>query len=256
MDDDFAGKLVYVTGASRGLGAECARFFARCGATVVMFGRDEQALRSVLDCIENGVDHQICVLDFRQSEVVAAALTNVLTSVGPPDVVVHAAGGGLGLRQPLLTRTEFLSLFDTNLLGAVGINEIVVPKMIERGSGVIIHVGSTASTQAIGSVGYNTVKAALAAYVRSLGRALAETGVNVTGINPGAFHTVDNAMGRLETVNPAAFNIFVETKLPRGKMGEASEVVNLIGFLASSKASMMAGCMVPIDAGEGYTYEL
>jgi 3-oxoacyl-[acyl-carrier protein] reductase len=119
-----------------------------------------------------------------------------------------------------------------------------------------VHVGSIASQEATASVGYNTVKSALAAYVRSLGRELAESGVVVTGILPGAFYAPENSWRRLEMNKPAVVKEFVEKNLPRKKIADADEVLPLIFFLASKSASMMSGCCVPIDAGEGKSYIL
>ena len=113
-----------------------------------------------------------------------------------------------------------------------------------------MHVSSVASREAIGSVGYNTVKAAINAYVRSLGNELANTGVVITGIIPGAFLANNNAMVRFKKTNPKGFSDY-ENRLPRRKVADVAEVYSLIEFLISESASMMTGCMVPIDAGEG-----
>ena len=126
--------------------------------------------------------------------------------------------------------------------------------MIKEKSGRVIHVGSTSSQEATGSVAYNTVKASLAAYVRSLGRELAHTGVVVCGLLPGAFYAPGNSWRRLEANKPEVVEQFVESNLPRKKIAEAKEVVSLIQFLAGEGASMMSGCCVPIDAGEGKAY--
>ena len=126
--------------------------------------------------------------------------------------------------------------------------------MVSKRSGRLVHVGSIASQEATGSVGYNTVKSALAAYVRSLGRELAESGVVVTGILPGAFNAPENSWRRLEIDKPEVVKEFVKKNLPRKKIADPDEVLPLIFFLASEAASMMAGCCVPIDAGEGKSY--
>jgi 3-oxoacyl-[acyl-carrier protein] reductase len=126
--------------------------------------------------------------------------------------------------------------------------------MQARRKGNIVHVCSIASGEAVGSVGYNTVKSALAAYVWSLGRELAPFGVVVTGISPGGFSAPDNAMERLRKANPSAWLDFVKNRLPRGVMGQAEELIPLLKFLCSDEASMMGGCVVPIDAGEGHYY--
>ena len=169
------------------------------------------------------------------------------------DVVLHCAGGGLGLKGPFLTPGQMYELFMTNLGGAMEINRRFGPLMQAKGYGRIIHVASIASGQAVGSVGYNTVKTALAGYIRSLGREMAPYGVVVTGIAPGGFYAPQNAMERLKERNPEAYEDFVK-RLPRGFMGEANELIPLLRFLASPQSSMMGGCLVPIDAGEGYYY--
>ena len=139
---------------------------------------------------------------------------------------------------------------------AAEINRKIVPDMIERKSGQVVHVCSIASQEATGSVGYNTVKAALAAYVRTLGRELADSGVVVTGVLPGAFYAPGNAWKRLEEKSPEVVEKFINDNLPRKRIAEADEVVPLILFLASDAASMMSGSCVPIDAGEGKAYAL
>ena len=219
---------VLITGASKGLGLVAVKSFTEDGHTVFPFTREN--------------------FDYLHPE-----RWNCVT---PPnlDAVIHCAGGGLGLRGPYLTAKAAYDLFMTNLGGAMEINRMVVTDMQERRTGYVVHVCSIASGEAIGSVGYNTVKAALGAYVRSLGRELAPYGVVVSGIAPGGFRGPGNAMERLKISSPSAYEEFVSKRLPRGYMGEATELIPLLRFLTSPAASMMAGSVVPIDAGEGHYY--
>src|SRR3972149_6734752 len=101
------------------------------------------------------------------------------------DVAIHCAGGGLGLRDPDPSSRALYDLFMTNLGGAAEINRVIMPGMKVHGWGRIVHVCSIASGEAVGSVGYNMVKSGLAAYVRSLGREMAHSGIVVSGISPG-----------------------------------------------------------------------
>jgi len=126
--------------------------------------------------------------------------------------------------------------------------------MKKQGSGNLVHVASIAASESTGSVGYNTVKAALAGYVRSLGNEMACFNIIVNGILPGGFYTPDNAMGRLKANKPEVYEQFIKERLPRGKMGNAEELIPILAFLCSDAASMMSGCLVPIDAGEGKSY--
>ncbi len=93
-----------------------------------------------------------------------------------------------------------------NLGSVAEINRLVVPEMMERESGNLVHVGSIASSEAVGSVGYNTVKAGLAAYVRSIGKELARSHIVATGILVGGFTAPENAMFRLKTLTPKPIN--------------------------------------------------
>lgn len=222
------GKIL-ITGANRGLGLVACESFTKDGWEVFPFTRKE--------------------LDFTQ--------INPSWMVGLPedvDVVLHCAGGGLGLKGPYLTPQGMYELFMTNLGGGLEVNRRFAPRMQAEGYGRIIHVCSIASGESIGSVGYNCIKAALAAYVRSLGRELAPYGVVVSGVSPGAFIAPDNAMMRLQRNHPEAYKDFLDRRLPRGYIGQASELMPIIKYLASEEASMMGGSIIPVDAGEGFYY--
>ena len=78
----------------------------------------------------------------------------------------------------------------------------------------------------------------------------------VTGILPGGFISPDNAMARLRKKNIKAYKKFIKTRLPRKLMGDVNEVLPMLLFLCSKHSSMMGGCLVPIDAGEGKSYQI
>jgi len=243
-----------VTGATRGLGYEYIRYALGAGENVLAVGRnfgDNHWLRQQ----ENGQSLALFECDLAEHDL-ADRLTDFMSSNSlSVDRVLHAAGGGLGRREELLSWQDFQDLFSANLFGASEINRVLVPIMREGGYGRIVHVGSTAATHAVGSVGYNTVKAALGAYVRSLGRCLTSDNIVVSGINPGAFLAEDNAMERLSKNRPEVFDSFVNDRLPRKFMAHVSEIYGLIDFLLSREASMLGGSMVAIDAGESLAYD-
>ena len=114
------------------------------------------------------------------------------------DIVLHVAGGGFGLKDALVKENDLKLLFQANLGAAAEINRLIVRDKVKQKALKLIHVGSTASIEAVGSVGYNVVKSALAGYVRSLGRKLIKNKVIVTGILPGGFIAQGNAMERLK----------------------------------------------------------
>ena len=126
--------------------------------------------------------------------------------------------------------------------------------MIKNKQGFAVHICSRASQEACASVGYNTVKAGLAAYVRSIGREMAGTGVVVTGVLAGVFYAPGNSWERLRQSKPEVVERYIEENLPRKRMLDAKEIIPLIMFLSSDKSSMMSGSCVPIDGGESKAY--
>ncbi|MFH1026755.1 MAG: SDR family oxidoreductase [Pseudomonadota bacterium] len=248
------GKKILITGASRGLGAVCARAFSGMGAELALLARSKELLETVAHSCEQPGRHTVVAVDLLDTQAITGAVNEAFTFLGQIDVVLHVAGGGLGLREPLLEAADLVKLFTLNVAATAEINRLVVPAMQQRSRGNLVHVGSIAGREAVASVGYNTAKTALSAYVRSLGNVLARSSLVVTGIQPGGFLAPGNSWERLSADKPDVVEQFIQQRLPRGSLAQADELVPLLALLCSPAASMMAGCMVPIDAGEGKYY--
>jgi 3-oxoacyl-[acyl-carrier protein] reductase len=253
-NSEFNNKRVLITGASKGLGWVCAQFFEQCGAQLIVTGRTTEKLEELISGFSEPDKHLSVTCDLLEKTGVDDLVKQVNTFCGDIDIIIHALGGGYGFRAPLLSWDQFDMLHRVNVAAGAEINRQLIPSMQARNEGRVIHICSVASQEATGSVGYNTAKAALAAYVRSLGRELASDGVVVSGILPGAFYAPGNSWERLEARDPAVVKHFVETRLPRNKIAEADEIMPLIALLAGEGASMMAGTCIAIDAGEGVSY--
>ena len=250
---DLKNKNIIITGASRGLGSEVAIAFSKSGAKLVLVARTKEDLEMIRKKCKDPKKHLSIATDLTDARGISKAIHEAKKFLVKIDCVLHVAGGGLGKRDPLIAWDDILLLFKLNVCAATEINRLVLPDMIKHKQGNLVHIGSIAGKEAVAAVGYNTVKAALNMYVRSLGREMASSGVIVTGINPGGFLAPGNSMRRLKKNNPEAFKKFIEQRMPREKLGDASEMIPLLEFLCSKEASMMCGCMVPIDGGEGIT---
>jgi len=251
---EFEDKNILITGASKGLGYVCAQEFEKQGAQLVMVARSSSKLEQLKSTFSNPAKHLVFSADLLSCDSIQSLVKKGFEHSGGFDIVLHVLGGGYGFRDPLITWEQLNTLHKLNLGVAAEINRLVVPEMVEKNYGRLLHVGSIASQEATASVGYNTVKSALAAYVRSLGRELAKSGVVVSGILPGAFYAPENSWERLKTIKPEVVKKFIEKNLPRKRIAEVDELLPLIFFLAGKGASMMSGCCVPIDAGEGKVY--
>lgn len=255
MDLNLNNKKILITGASKGLGAVAARALAKEGATLVLIARSAAELEKVKNGCQDSNKHLGLALDLSNKDDLGKGINKAKQFLSEVDVVLHAVGGGLGKHNPQLSWEELQELFTLNVSVAAEINRLIVPEMKKRGRGNLVHIGSLCSDEAVGSVGYNTVKAALAAYVRSLGREIAGSGLVATGILPGGFYAPGNAWERLEANKPEIVKNIINERLPRKRLGQAEELIPMILLLCSESASMMSGCLVPMDAGEGRTYE-
>lgn len=243
------GKKILITGASSGLGKALSHWFSELGADLFLLSRSQDKLEQLQSQLS--APCHIHAVDFQNKAAIDQTLSTLHNLT--PNVIVHCAGGGLKLKNPLLTRDDFEQLMNLNLNAVVQINQHFIPSMMNAKQGVVIHVGSTAGSAAHGSVGYNTAKAALAAYVRSLGRALAHTGIVITGISPGGFLADGNNMSRFQQDKPNEFADYLAS-LPAKRMIEVKEFFHIIKTLCDQTSGLFCGSMIPVDAGEGMSY--
>ncbi len=256
LEKEFLGKRILITGASRGLGAAACQAFAQRGAEIAMLSRSKKEMEKLKQSFKNSSKHISIKVDFLNNKSLNKAFKKAIKFLKRIDIVIHIAGGGFGLKDILINQDDLRTLLQVNLGAAAEINRLVVNKKKKDESLKLLHVGSITSNEAVGSVGYNVAKSALAAYVKSLGRELYKKNILVTGILPGGFIAPGNSMERLKKKNLKDYKNFIKTRLPREKMGEVNEILPMLLFLCTKHASMMGGCLVPIDAGESKAYQI
>lgn len=255
MKDKFKNKTFIITGASKGLGEVVAKEFSKEKMNLILLGRDKKELRRVKKGCSKKSNIKIYPFDLLNQDQLKNSISKIKIKFPEIDGVIHIAGGGYGFREPLLEYNKFLTLMNLNLFSISQINNLIIPDMVKNKKGNIVHIGSIAAIEAVASVGYNTSKAALNAYVRSLGNEFAKDNIIINGINPGGFEAPNNAMERLKKNNKQAYDEFINKKLPRKKMGTAYELMDIIKLLSSTNAGMFCGSMITVDAAEGRTYE-
>ena len=251
----FQNKKILITGSSTGLGAACASYFNELGAEILICGKNSKNIINIKKKLNKNNKNIYFQKDLSKSNNIKELISVVIENKFY-DVIIHCLGGGFGLRDPLINLNEIEKLFKLNLSTSVEINSKIIKKIIKNNKSCsIIHIGSTASTSAIASVGYNTVKAALAAYVRSIGREFAYSNIKINAILPGAFYAPNNSWERLIKKNKSIVKKFIIEKQPRKKIGNVSELLPTIALLASKENTMMRGSCLPIDGGESLNYD-
>ena len=250
----FKDKNILITGASQGLGALVAKEFSKFNSKLILVSRSENKLKKIVGNCKNSSHHNYFVCDFQSSNEIHNMTSYVKKKFKKIDIIMHIAGGGLGVGEILPKSEDYLKVFNLNLFSIFEINRELVPIMQKKKSGTIFHVGSIASNQAVGSISYNVSKFALSAYVRTLGRKLAIDKICVTGINPGGFEYKDNAMHRLKNNNLKAYKNFIDKRIPLQRMPKANELLPIIKTIIGENNMMLTGNMISCDASEGSFY--
>lgn len=186
-------KIAFITGASSGIGAACARKFAKEGYTLLLNARSVDKLQALKTELEDAYSTDILLLPFdvRDREAVATALATLPESYQAIDVLVNNAGLALGMDKEYEgTEENYDTMIDTNITALLMITRLVVPGMIARGKGHIINIGSVAGDAAYpgGSV-YCATKAAVKVLSDGLRMDLVDTPLRVTNVKPGLVET-------------------------------------------------------------------
>lgn len=187
------GKIVFITGASSGIGEGCARKFASQGSDLILNARNETKLLALKEELESTYGIRVCVLPFdvRDRQAAVGALASLSDDWKKIDVLINNAGLVIGVdKEHEGNLDEWDIMIDTNIRALLAMTRIVVPGMVERGCGHVINIGSIAGDGAYpgGSV-YCATKAAVKALSDGLRIDLVDTPLRVTNIKPGMVET-------------------------------------------------------------------
>lgn len=219
-------KRALVTGGARGLGAATATRLRADGIEVVTVDRT------------GDVDELVDITD-------EDAIAHLAARLGPVDILINSAGV-VGPNVPLVeTRTaDWRTTFDVNVLGTVALMRTFIPGMVERGWGRVVNFASMAGKDGNPNLAaYSASKAAVIALTKSAGKELATSGVLVNAIAPAVIATPMN-----DSTAPDVL-AHITTLIPMKRVGEATEVAELVAWLASEKVSFSTGAVYDISGG-------
>lgn len=249
-DDEFAGRTALITGGTRGIGKGIADRLRAGGARVVV------AARSVPD----GSGDDVIAADVSSADGVAALGAEALSRLGSVDILVHNVGGS-GQSDggaATLTDDDWQSALNANLLAAVRLDRAIIPSMVDRGSGAIVHVTSIQRRAPLPTtIPYAAAKAALTNYSKALSNELAPKGIRVNAVCPGYIET-ESAYRMAEeiaqindiSIDDARAQIMESIGgIPLGAPGRPADVGELVAFLVSDRATYITGAEYVIDGG-------
>lgn len=253
MPLNFLDKRILITGASKGLGKAAAIAFEKEGSRLALAARSEEKLEMLKNTFDNPGKHLIFNLDLLDTTNIKKLANDILKKWGGVDVILHCIGGSFGFNESLIDWLDFSSSLKSNIGISSEINRLLVPNMKKQGAGNIIHVSSNVAFEARASVPYNTAKAALSGYIRSLGNELAGKGIIISGILPGAFFGDDNAMFRYQYFKPEEYKQFVNL-LPQQRMPNAEEYLPMLFLLSNPESKIMSGSLISMDGGQSQAF--
>ena len=251
---NFNNTNVVISGATSGLGELIARDLIDSGANLFFLSRNVNKLKKLLKRFDNS-KHNYIELDLFEINEIQKKISKIKKHFKKIDFIIHAAGGGLGVKSSIPDTESYLKVFNLNLFSIFEINRELLPLLKKNNYSKIFHVGSIAANESAGSLTYNVAKSSLASYVRSLSKDLAKYKISVTGINPGSFIYKNNAMGRLKKKNNDAYKRYIYERLPSLQMPKGEELIPLIRTVLKSKSMIFTGNMISIDNGEGKFYK-
>lgn len=254
MEQELKGKVAIVTGATSGIGHATVLRFAEAGAQVVAVGRNAQKLKEVVKEIEARNGEALTIrADVTVQPIARRVVAQTVDRFGGIDVLVNAAGHIANGTIENTTLADWDAMMNVNLRAVFNLMQQSVPSLIER-KGNIVNVSSVTGLRAFpGVLAYCVSKAGLDQLTRCAALELAPKGVRVNAVNPGVVVTEIHKRGGMSQKEYAAFLEHSKKTHPIGRVGEASEVAELILYLASARASWITGATYSIDGGRAQT---
>ena len=244
---DVSGRVVLITGSSRGLGFAFASGFAAAGARIIINGtRSESVDRAVQRIRTTGGVAEGYPFDVTDVAQVVQSVAQIEGEVGPIDILVNNAG--IQRRAPLqdLTLENWQAVIDVNLTSVFIVTTHVAQGMIKRKQGVIINISSLNAAGSRPTIAnYCAAKGGLEAFTRSIATEWGKYNIRANAIAPGYFIT-DLTLPLAENSD---FDAWVKGNVPLGRWGDPSELVGTAVFLASDASSYISGRTITVDGG-------
>ena len=257
MELNLKGRNAMVGGSTQGIGRASAVQLALQGANIILLARNVQSLERVKDQLDTskGQEHQFLCLDYMEVESFRKIVDEFMNNGPRVHILVNNTGGPPPGPINKAEEDQFLSAFSQHLICNHILAKHVLEGMKEDKFGRIINIISTSVKQPIPNLGVsNTVRAAVANWAKTLSQEVANYGITVNNVLPGATYTsrLEGIIENKAKVSGVSFDEMkqrMEKEIPAGRFADPREVARAVGFLSSPAASYINGINLPVDGG-------
>lgn len=242
---DLAGKVALVTGATRGIGRAIALELGRMGATVIGTATSESGAAKISESLQAaGVAGEGMLLNVTDAESVEAVIKSITEKYSAPLILVNNAGITKDNLMMRMKDDEWDDVIDTNLKSVYRTSKACLRGMTKARWGRIINISSVVATMGnMGQANYAAAKAGMEGFTRSLARELGSRNVTVNAVAPGFIAT------DMTEVLPEAQKEFLVKQVPLARLGQPEEIAAAVGFLASNPAAYITGETLHVNGG-------
>ena len=241
MGNRLKDKVAIITGAAKGIGFSTAQRFAQEGAIAILADMNLESVKAAAAQIPNAQAYAMNVTD-RAS--IQGVVDQVMQKHGRIDILINNAGITQDARLVKMTEVQFDAVIDVNLKGVFNCTQLIVPHMLEAGSGSIVNASSVVGIYGnFGQTNYSATKFGVIGFTKTWARELGPKGIRVNAVCPGFIAT--------EMVKAMPENILqdIERRSWLGRLGTPEEIANVYLFLASHEASFVNGVALEVSGG-------
>lgn len=256
MELGLKGKIVLITGGSKGIGLACAKAFRSEGARVALASRSTSNLDKARS--ELGEAYTVAA-DLADAAAAAAMVEEVETKFGPVDVLVNSAGAARRTPPDDLTPATWRAAMDAKYFTYINVIDPLIKRMAKRGRGAIVNIiGHGGKVPTPTHLGGGAANAALMLATAGLANAYAQRGIRVVGLNPGLTRTERVSEGMKADAKSAGISESealgrAVARMPMGRLAEPEEIADVAVFAASERGRFLTGANITMDGASSPT---